>query len=208
VRHLAPRVDQRVAMGELVLVLDARVCTIARRFARGFDETTSEEIALEVGQAVMELMLGQEPERADFLEASFLLAVKGRVIDAADKRRRVAKPHEVAKAEAKRKNPKKYEIVEEAFGIDDATAADPQKHLLAAESEAMKPELIRKALDHIKNPKHREAVILHHLQGWPITDQDPEVDSLCHHFGVSDRQIREWIATAFAQMRRAIGETS
>jgi hypothetical protein len=41
-----------------------------------------------------------------------------------------------------------------------------------------------------------------------ITDQDPYANSLCHHFGVSDRQIREWIATAFAQMRRAIGETS
>jgi hypothetical protein len=208
VRHLAARADQSRVMGELLLVLDARVCSIARRFARGFDETTTEEIALEVAQSLMELMLGQDRERGDFLEVSFRGAVKGRVIDAADKRRRVAKPYEVLAAKAKRKNPKRYEIVEEAFGIDDTHASDPQKRLLAAESEAMGPELIKKAIDRVKNPKHREAVILHHLRGWPITDQDRDADCLCHHFGVGDRQIREWIATAFAQMRRAIGETS
>jgi hypothetical protein len=204
VRHLAPRLDQRVAMGELLLVLDTRVCAVTRRFARGFDPTTTEEIALEVGQSVMEIMLGPESERSDFLEASFREAVKGRVLNAVEKRRHMAKPHEVAKAGAKRKNPKKYEIVDEAFGIDDAHATDPQKRFLEAESEA----LVRNAIDRVKNPKHREAVILHHLRGWPITDQDPDAHSLCHHFGVSDRQIREGIATAFAQMRRAIGETS
>jgi DNA-directed RNA polymerase specialized sigma24 family protein len=210
VRHLAERPDQRRVVGELVVALDARVTRIAARWTRGLDETTKEEIAIEVGQSIMELLLGPRTERADILESLFLTAVKTRVLDAIDKRRRQAKPHEVAVAERKRANPKKYETPEEAFGIDDETeeAIDPETRLIEAESAVDAGDAIRKALDHVKNPKHREAVVLHHLRGWPITDQDPATDTLCKRFGVGDRQIREWIATAFAQMRRAIGETS
>jgi DNA-directed RNA polymerase specialized sigma24 family protein len=84
-------------------------------------------------------------------------------------------------------------------------ALDPERALIARQQAVLGPEAIRAALANVRDPRHREAVVLHHLEGWPIVDQDPAIETLCKRFGVGDRQIRTWIATAFAQMRRAIG---
>jgi hypothetical protein len=58
----------------------------------------------------------------------------------------------------------------------------------------------------VSDPRHREAVMLHHLHGWPITDKDPETPTLCKHFDMTARQIQNWIRTAFDEMRAAVGE--
>lgn len=43
------------------------------------------------------------------------------------------------------------------------------------------------------------------IQGWPITDQDPSRETVSTYFGVCDRTIRNWMRTAFSEMRNALG---
>jgi DNA-directed RNA polymerase specialized sigma24 family protein len=204
VRHLHATSASWRVMGDLILILDRRVTRIVARHARGFDEVTTEEIALEVGRAVIELCLGEGPPRAaDFLEASFSTAVKRRTLDAVVKRKHLAKPHEVAVAERRARNPRPHDTPRDLEGMDGQTVADPEEALRSG-GDAPAAEMIRKGLAAIEDPRHREAVILHHLKGWPISVEDPKVATLCTHFGVTDRAIRKWIATAFAEMRRAI----
>jgi DNA-directed RNA polymerase specialized sigma24 family protein len=204
VRHLRASKENARVMGDLILVLDRRVTRIVARWARGFDEVTTEEIALEVGRAVIEICLGEGPPRAaDFLEASFTTGVKRRTLDAVAKRRHLAKPYEVAAAERRAEKPRRHDQPRDLEGVEGQTVADPEEALRSG-GDPPAADKIRAGLAAIQDPRHREAVILHHLKGWPITDKDPTVPTLCEHFGVTDRAIRKWIATAFAEMRRAI----
>jgi DNA-directed RNA polymerase specialized sigma24 family protein len=224
VRRLRHEPDARRVFGQLALALDGRIAKVVQRWARGFDQVTTEEIALDVGRLVLELCIGDgSAQAADFLEASFSVGVKRHTLHAVEKRRRVPKPHAVAAALAKLERGERPVEGDGGPGGDPDpeddrgdlggdprtdTAHDPERTLVAAEASARTPEAIRAALAHVKNPRHREAVVLHHLEGWPITDQDPYTETLCRHFGVSDRQIRTWIATAFAQMRKSLGGAS
>ena len=63
-----------------------------------------------------------------------------------------------------------------------------------------------KAVESVKDRRHVDAVILHYVRGWPITDHDPTKPSLERHFGKSGRQIQNWIKSALATMRVAIGD--
>jgi DNA-directed RNA polymerase specialized sigma24 family protein len=209
VRHLrAEKANARV-MGDLILAVDRHVTRIVARFARGYDRVTTEEIALEVGRGVMELCLGEgPPNQAEFLEASFLTAVKRRTIDAVNKRNYAAKAYEAAMAVRKVEKPRPHDKPPDLEGVQGETVADPEEVLLSDADPPPAAEKIRLGLAAIKDPRHREAVILHYLKGWPISDKDPMALTLCSHFDVTDRAIRKWIATAFGEMRRAIGDKS
>src|SRR4030095_4194144 len=45
----------------------------------------------------------------------------------------------------------------------------------------------------VSNPLHREAFVLHCLQGWPLYDADETIPTLSTHFCKSARQIQTWI---------------
>ncbi|MEL7496552.1 MAG: hypothetical protein AAFN77_03015 [Planctomycetota bacterium] len=65
-------------------------------------------------------------------------------------------------------------------------------------------ESVRRQLPLISNEKHRDAVILRHLQGWPFTSTDDSRPTLCQQFGVSRQTINSWIDKAFGEMRLAM----
>lgn len=165
--------------------------------AKGFDPTTTDEIVVKVGQDVVALVLTKSPTRqSEFLEVAFRVVVKRRTINEVQKRQQHPRQHHLVPADGDA-NPL------ESLADD---GPNPEEDAITREQAALTPKLIRKALNAIRDPRHREAVVLHHLQGWPITDKSPETPTLCTHFGKCARQIQNWMATAFAEMRAALGE--
>jgi hypothetical protein len=225
VRHVRAKPQQRRVMGELILALDQRVTRLVARWARGFDETGAEEIALEIGRAIIELVLGEGPPRTcEFLECSFDTAVKRRILNAVEKRDNRPKLHEVAWARRRAAWSEAYETAREeadqtgrepdvprpppepgdSGATDVAMGVSPEAALATAEEGSRRPELLRAGLAAIKDPRHREALILHHFEGWPIESEDPDVETLCTRYDLEGRQVRRWIATAIAQAQRAM----
>ena len=63
------------------------------------------------------------------------------------------------------------------------------------ESEVIDNVLIQAALNQLEEPI-RSAYLLRHLQGWPIEDKDPAVQTISRHFGKTPRTIRNWLSKA------------
>lgn len=52
------------------------------------------------------------------------------------------------------------------------------------------------ALDAIRDPRHREAFVLHHFYDWPIEAIDPREPSISQRFDRTPRMVRNWLRTA------------
>jgi hypothetical protein len=50
-------------------------------------------------------------------------------------------------------------------------------------------------------------VILHYQLEWPLSSTDPAKPSLEDYFGVSERQIRNWMKEGRAAIRKALENT-
>jgi DNA-directed RNA polymerase specialized sigma24 family protein len=197
IRVLCKRDGEEPLIGRLADQLGRHIARIAKDVAKGFDPTTTDEMVVKVGQDVMGLVVAQSPTRqSEFLEVAFRVAVKRRTINEVQKRRHHPRQCQLVPTHDKT-NP--LESVE-----DDGPS--PEESAMAAEECELTPKLIRKGLAAIKDPRHREAVVLHHLEGWPITDKNLEIPTLSKHFGKSARQIQNWMTTAFAEMRGALGD--
>ena len=78
----------RNLFGRLVWQLNMRIEAIAKRWSRGFDPHTTEEIIESVAQRIIEVALLTSPTRqSDFLEVAFSKAVKRYTLNAVEKRR-------------------------------------------------------------------------------------------------------------------------
>jgi DNA-directed RNA polymerase specialized sigma24 family protein len=56
--------------------------------------------------------------------------------------------------------------------------------------------LIAEALDAIRDPRHREAFVLYHLEDWQIEAKDLAETSICKRFGVTSRTVNNWLRAA------------
>ncbi len=63
------------------------------------------------------------------------------------------------------------------------------------ESEVIEKDLIRAALSQLREPL-RSVYLLRHYYGWPIEDQDPNVQTISRHFNKTPRTIRNWFTEA------------
>jgi hypothetical protein len=78
----------RDLFGRLMWQLNLRIEAIAKRWSRGFDPHTTEEVLESVARRVIEIALVTSPTRqSDFLEVAFSKAVKRHTINAVEKRR-------------------------------------------------------------------------------------------------------------------------
>ena len=200
IRRLWPT-GEKTVLGRLLDALAKRTTRIATASARGFSPTITEEIVGAVGLEVMELALAEQTSgQSEFLECSFDLAVQRRALKQAAKRKHLRRTRQFP-----------THVSEDDGAVTDGaqTVADdgPSPEDLVAEREfrALAPAQISRALAAVSNPDHRLAVSLHHLQGWPITDQDANRQTVSTYFGVCDRTIRNWMRTAFSEMRNALG---
>ena len=195
------RTGEKTVLGRLLDALAKRTTRIATASARGFSPTITEEIVGVVGLEVIELVLAEQTSgQSEFLECAFDLAVQRRAFKQAAKRKQLRRTRQFP-----------IHVSEDDGAVTDGaqTVPDdgPSPEDLAAEREfrALAPVQIPRALAAISNPDHRLAVDLHHIQGWPITDQDPSRQTVSTYFGVCDRTIRNWMRTAFSEMRNELG---
>jgi len=178
--------------GCLVKRIGRRIARIAKDWAKGFDQITTDEIVIQVGKEVISLILAETPNRqSEFLEISFKMAVKRRTLNQVEKLTH---------------HPLTHQFVAPAVDMLEDECPNPEEIAVAAEALTLNQELIRAGLAAIKDSRHREAVILHYLEGWPITDKNPHKPTLCTHFRITARQISTWMKTALAEMRQAIGD--
>lgn len=197
--------SDKTVMGRLLEVIMRRTTRIATDNSKGFDQVRTEEIVTKVGEEVIGLILADAPSRkSEFLEISFRLAVKRKTLNL---------------VESKRAEPRQVRLKSPSSDSDDTTGKSasaghepedpgPGPVDVAIESEelALTGDQIRVGLAAITDERHREAIILHYLHGWPVTDKDSNTPTLENHFRVSDRTIRKWFERAKAEMRFAIGE--
>ncbi len=197
------RDGDRDLFGRLVHEVGSRSLRIAEHWAQGFDRDTTDEIVWQVEKEIVDLVLAETPSRqSDFLEMAFGTAVERRTINTVEKRRQFPRPlrtHSETITDETTEPEAPTELVP-----DDRPG--PEEIVVQLEDEARRPELIRKALAAVKDPRHVEAVIMRHVHGWPITDKDPTKPTLARHFAKSGRQIQNWINETLEAMRAAIGD--
>jgi hypothetical protein len=195
----------RDLFGRLVWQLNLRIEAIAKRWSRGFDPHTTEEILESVERRVIEIALVTSPTRqSDFLEVAFSKAVKRYTINAVEKRRNApvslsAKPNTGPEDDEDDLERPTETVVDEGPMPDELATIlqDKEKHGAA----------LRRAQGLVKDIRHYEAVILHYQLDWPLSSKDPAKPSLEDYFGVSERQIRNWMKEGRAAIRKALEDT-
>jgi len=198
----AARHDDRNVLGSLVDELSRRTSCIAKTFSGGFDPGTTEAIVQKVEIGILESIFAKVPSRqSEFLEIAFKQAVKRRTIKvvATFKQEAMSRVFDVIHST---ENESEAEDCQQEFRDE---RPGPEEIVLSREEAALEPEQIRAARRAVKDARHWEAVVLHYVHGWPLTSTDPQKPCLKRHFGISERQIHNWITQALDSMRSAIG---
>lgn len=195
-RWLWSRNDQRM-IGKVIDCLGKRIAQIARDFSSGLGKSVADDFATEIAEELNILIFTKVANRqSDFLECAFRTAVKCRAIN----------------QRAKLRDRLKHEKSESSLpAIDDegeeiGLVESHKDSELGPVEKAMDTERIRRGLAAVSNPLHREAVVLHYLQGWQLTNANKTIPTLSTHFGKSGRQIQNWLTKAIAEMRTALGD--
>jgi hypothetical protein len=191
IRYISSR-DGDIA-GNLIFELTQRIYAVARRWAMGFSKTETEEIIHTINQDIIELVLTEKPSRqSEFLEVAFSKTVKRRTLN------------EVAKVKNSPRSSRKNGDSENSLGARDKHI-DALEALLEIQDESRVRELVRKAQEAVRDPRHYEALLLRYGHDWPIDSQDPNQPTLAKRYGVSARQIQNWIANGLENIRIALG---
>jgi hypothetical protein len=188
-------------LGRLMYELGLRVARIAKKWAKGFDPETRDTILQHVEDRITDLVFADQPTReSEFLEVGFSQKVKGLTLNAVVLRKQA--PQSFRASDRDDDSARKDDPAER---VQDERPR-PDEVLAALEDVTRRPELIRRAREAVRDPRHYEAALLHYGRGWPIYAKDPATPCLARRFGVSERQVRNWLAAGLEAMRAAIGE--
>lgn len=189
-------------VGALTAEFLARAKPTIESRAQGYGLADSEAIEIEVGDTLVDLIMAPTPTRmSEYLEVDAVTMIRQRTDRAVLQRGDLPKARDFRAAQPDDEGG--WSPVVEALPDP---GLDPLAHLLEAEAAAGSG-LLRRLLRAVKDARHRKAFILHKLRGWPYTSPDPNTPTLCSQFApTGERQIRNWINTAIAQMRAAHGD--
>ena len=196
----------RDLFGRLMWQLNLRIEAIAKRWSRGFDPHTTEEVLESVARRVIEIALVTSSTRqSDFLEVAFSKAVKRYTLNAVEKRRNApmslsTEPHAGLEDDEDETERPTERVVDEGPPPDELASILQDKEKRAA--------ALRRAQSLVKDIRHYQAMILHYQLDWPLSSTDPAKPSLEDYFGISERQIRNWIKDGRAAIRKALEEHS
>jgi hypothetical protein len=185
--------DDEVA-GRLQEELGARTVRMSKTWIHAIDKEGTEFIVSEVEAEIAELLLAEVPSRqSEYLEIGFGQTVYRHTMNAIERFTNSPFAH-------------KGKVVKETYDEDGGDEIERPLERVADGGAAIDIELmwadwIEKGLRFVAEPKHREAIILRYLQGWPMTSKDPQQSCLTRYFKVSARQIQTWIDIALKQMR-------
>jgi hypothetical protein len=193
--RLRGRDNDRTVLGKLTLTFLEKAKPAVDRSSRGFGVADTEEIHIKVANKLGDLLMHTVPTRtSEYLEIDAVTVIKQATYAATGKSRLKAS----AFSTADRDDDGSYALTVDRLPSEDL---DPAAHLL--EQEAAAQGGVWRYLNAITDPRHREAFILMKLQGWPLKNGPPGAPTLCERYGMSDRQIRNWIDKAIEQMRAA-----
>ena len=179
--------------GSLIFKLTERTQQVASRWARGFSKVEAEEIIHTINRKIVELVLAAEPSnQSEILEVAFSEAVKRRTLK------------EVSKVQSRPSSSRKSVDADNPPDQPDE-AVGRLEGFLQMEDAARLPELLRKAEGAVRDPRHYEVLVLRFGYDWPIESNDPEQPTLATKYGVSPRQIRNWIKQGLETIRTALG---
>lgn len=196
VRELRSKPEHDDVLGRLINQLGRRVGVIVRDYTGRYPQAVRDEIEETVQSNVVEFLLALRPsKKSEYLEVNFRTTVECLVLNELRRNKRNPRPRQFA--------PLRNTAEGELEGQDQGDAvADKQPG--PGEVAEMR-DLLRRGLDAVTDPRHREAVILRYEKGWPVSGGN-QTDTISDRFDVSPRQIQKWIGKAVAQMRQAIGE--
>ena len=197
----AATVDKGI-FGKLAWQLHLRIEKAARRWARGFDRDTTAEVIEAVQKKVIEIALTNPPSRqSDFIEVAFNQAVQRYTLNAVEKRRNAPLPLSSKQHAALENGENDAERPTERVE-DESPQVEELVSLL--QDRARRGPLLRQAQAALKDIRHYEAVLLHYGFGWPYAPSKSSESCLQDYFGVSERQIRNWIKEGMAAIRTAL----
>ena len=183
---------------------------ITRRLrALGLRQQDAEEAYSEIVRVVITAITDMESDRGDFYQVRFARALKLKVLNAYDKQLR-----EVERGQQQvRFTPGSASTVEEIeegeiergrFRAEVAEPSQADDEMFNGEDRAERRALLDAVLGSIRNPRHREAFVLHRAEGWQITANDPNEPCLVRYFQVkSAKTIYNWIRQAEADIAAA-----
>ena len=202
IRHYH-RAGERQLVNDLTEVLLRRTAKLIHSRFRGLPAEAAEDGYGDVVERLFNQILDLESDRGDFLQVRFWRALEKLAVRAFSQRLTL---HKWAQATVSISSLAGYDHDEDDHDErvvrphDDAALASPSGELAVIQSD-----LIRDALSRIEEP-FRSAYLLRHYAGWPIEDQDPNVQTISRQFGKDPRTIRNWLKKADEALERWRGE--
>jgi hypothetical protein len=179
--------------GSLIFKLTERTQQVVSRWARGFTKVETEEVLHTINRMVVELVLAAAPtNQSEILEVAFSEAVKRRTLK------------EVSKVQNRPSSSKKSVDAKSPPDQPDE-GVGTLEGLLQMEDAVRRPELLSQAEAAVCDPRHYEVLVLRFGHQWPIESNDPDQPTLANKYGVSPRQIRNWIKQGLETIRTALG---
>jgi DNA-directed RNA polymerase specialized sigma24 family protein len=89
-------------------------------------------------------------------------------------------------------------IIERPIKMAPDHRSSPEEIVIALQDESRRKEWFRKACNSVKNPLHREVVLLHHVEGMSV----PEI---AQKLPARPAQVKYWLTAGLKVMRKALG---
>jgi hypothetical protein len=183
--------------GYLFQQLGRRIAPLARRATRGLDRETARELVLKVEIDILELIVSERPSRKrDFLEIAFAPAVEGRSVDLI--RIHLNSPLRHLSEIMADPVDEDGDEIDRPIEMAPDHRSSPEEIVIALQDESRRKEWFRKACNSVKNPLHREVVLLHHVEGMSV----PEI---AQKLPARPAQVKYWLTAGLKVMRKALG---
>lgn len=205
--------EQQVVLGLTNALLTRCATWITRRLhGLGLRRHHINDAYLEVVRVVIGAVTDLASDRGDFYQVRFAKALKLKVLTAYDRqlrevereRQHVRFPSAAGSGgEGPDQGSADDEVDRSGFRAEMADPRWADDDLLDAEEHAERRELLEPMLRAIREPNHREAFVLQHLEGWQITAEDPREPCLSRYFRKSPKTIYNWIKQAEADIAAA-----
>jgi DNA-directed RNA polymerase specialized sigma24 family protein len=151
---------------------------------------------------MIEAIIDLDSDRGDFFQVRFWRGLRSRLLNVHDRWVRSLKREQLHDSlsvpvgavrgdeDASTESSESGVNLEERVGSGEDIALDAEQRIV-----------IQEALLTIRDPRHREAFVLRHFEGWPLEADDPRDPCLSRHFDVSVKTIFNWLKTAEADLK-------
>lgn len=197
--------NSRTFYDRLFQQLSRRSAHVIHETIRGVDKFDAKDLSTQIESRVMQSIVNPKPSAAaDLLEIRFNQAVEAMAIDAL----RVYSRSPLGALRGRPAPQLDDDGDEVARPLEVFLTGDggPGDLLLAIRGRSRRHQLLRKACRAVTDRRQLKAAVLRWGHDWPIVSKNRNERSLSSHFGVSEKQIDRWLASAMTAMRAALAD--